>query len=420
GAWILGGGQRTGAGRGRLRVQRVLVVVQVAVSVVLLVGAALLTRTFVRLADVPTGLETREVLSVSVPLLTTSQLLGGPPVYAAAWARYESMREELAALPGVRGAGLGSIAPLAASTIRFDLKVEGTADPTDGVRPRAEFRTAGPEYFRAAGIPLVAGRGFADTDRFGSAPVVVINQYLAAQLFPGGDALGRRIAWTGDVLRFTPISAEWRTVVGIVGTIQDGGPGAAPAGVVYHPFAQEVPIGGTLVVSTDSNVKALIPVVTRIVRRLAPTAPLEGLQTITQFREASLAPRRLNAVLLAAFGLVAVLVAAVGIGGVLAFSVRARTAEIGIRMSLGADAGRVTRMILGEGARLVILGLVLGLAGASFASALLRGLLWGVAPNDPLALLGVAFAMGVIGLAACWLPAARAARIDPAITMRAL
>ena len=419
GAWILAGGQRAGIGRGRLRIQRALVVVQVAVSVVLLAGAALLTRTLLRLAEVPTGLETREVLSLSVPLLTTAELLGGPAAYASAWTRYEAMREELAALPGARQAGLGSTAPLEASGIRFDLKLEGVADPANGLRPHAEFRTASPEYFGAAGIPLIAGRGFAATDRVGTGRVVVVNQLLADQLFPRGDALGRRIAWTGDVLRFTPISPEWRTVVGIVGTTQDGGPDAAPEAVVYHPFAQEIPLGGTLVVSSDSNVAALIPAVTRIVRRLAPTAPMEDLRTITQLREASLAPRRLNALLLAAFGLVAVLVAAVGIGGVLAFSVRARTAEIGIRMSLGADAGRVTRMFLGEGGRLVALGLALGLLGAYFTSALLGGLLWGVEPHDPFALLGVALAMGVIGLVACWLPAARAARIDPAITMRA-
>lgn len=419
GAWILAGGQRAGTGRPRLRVQRALVVVQVAVSVVLLAGAALLSETLFRLSEVATGLQTEEVLSVSVPLLNSSEIFGGPPAYNRAWANYESMRQRLAELPGVSDAGIGYEAPLDASNILLDLKVEGAADPGDGHRPRAALRTASPEYFRASGIPLVAGRGFEATDRVGTARVVVLNELLAHQLFPRGDALGRQVAWTGDVLRFTPFSPEWRTVVGIVGTTHQGDLDAAPVPMVYMPFAQEVPFSGTLVVRADSNIAALVPAVTRIVRELAPTAPMENLHTITQVRDASLAPRRLNAVLLTAFGVLALLVAAVGIAGVLAFSVRARTNEIGIRMSLGAAPSRVTAMIIREGGLLVVLGLAGGLAGAWFTALLLRGLLWGVEPHDPTALTGVAVAIAAIGLAACWLPAARAARIDPAITMRA-
>jgi putative ABC transport system permease protein len=155
------------------------------------------------------------------------------------------------------------------------------------------------------------------------------------------------------------------------------------------------------------------------VRRIAPTAPIENVLTVAQVKDQSVAPRRLNAALVSSFGILAVIIAAVGIGGVLAFSVSARTNEIGIRMSLGADGARVQRMILGEGGVLLATGLVLGVAGAFVAARVIRGLLFGVAPYDPITFVGVAVLMAAIGIGACWIPALRAARIDPAITMRA-
>jgi putative ABC transport system permease protein len=162
-----------------------------------------------------------------------------------------------------------------------------------------------------------------------------------------------------------------------------------------------------------------VPAATRIIRRIAPTVPIENVMTIAQIKDQSVAPRRLNAVLVSSFGLLAVVIAAVGIAGVLAFSVSARTTEIGIRMSLGATSGRVQRMILGEGGALLVAGLVLGVAGALLATRSIRGLLFGVAPHDAGTFVAVAVLMAAIGLVACWIPALRAARIDPAITMRA-
>jgi ABC-type antimicrobial peptide transport system permease subunit len=188
--------------------------------------------------------------------------------------------------------------------------------------------------------------------------------------------------------------------------------------VVYQPVAQSLLIGGGFVVRADSNVARIAPAATRIVRRLAPTAPIEHVMTYDQIKDESVAPRRLNATLVSSFGVLAVVIAAVGIAGVLAFSVSARTNEIGIRMSLGADSGRVQRMILGEGGVLLVAGLALGMAGAFGIAGVMRGLLFGVAPHDPVTFIGVALTMATIGLVACWLPALRAARIDPAITMR--
>ena len=418
-ARILAGTQRlTGSLRSH-RVQRGLVVVQVAVSVMLLAGAGLLTRTMMLLADVDTGLRTEEVLTIRFPLVTPTELLTNPSADGAAKERYDRIRDEIAALPGVAAVGIGSPMPLRSSDVRFEVKAEGNALAPGEAMPRAELRTANPDFFSAAGIPLVRGRPFATTDRRDSGMVVIINQTLAERLFEDADPIGRRIAWTGDLLRFAPISGEWRTVVGVAANTQDGGPAAESRPVVFMPFAQMLAIGGGVVIRAEGEPGALIPAATRIIRRIAPTAPIEEVMTIAQFKDQGVSPQRLNAVLIASFGVLAVLIAAVGIAGVLAFSVSSRTNEIGIRMSLGADRGDVQRMILGEGGTLLGLGLALGLAGAFLGAGAIRGLLFGVPPRDPVTFAAVAVLMAAIGIGACWIPAARAARIDPATTMRA-
>jgi putative ABC transport system permease protein len=286
--------------------------------------------------------------------------------------------------------------------------------------PHAEFRTASPEYFRAAGIPLRRGRGFDITDRPGSGRVVIVNQTFTDRYYPGEDPVGRRIAMTGEILKVTPFSGDWRTIVGVVGNTQDGGLDAAPRPVVFMPFAQEFAFFGGLVIRSDSDPSALTAAATRLVRSIAPASPVENVMTVAQTKDLSVAPRRLNAELVSSFGILALIIAAVGIAGVLAFSVSARTNEIGIRMSLGADGGRVQRMILWEGGVLLAVGLALGVGGAYLGAGVIRGLLFGVAPHDPVTFVAVVVMMGVIGIGACWIPAFRAARVDPAITMRSL
>jgi predicted permease len=301
----------------------------------------------------------------------------------------------------------------------MELKVEGRPLSTGQAIPRAEGRMVDPHYFQAAGIPLLRGREFTSADRKGAGQVAIINQALADILFPGESPIDRKIAWTGDLLRFAPFNGDWRTVVGVVGNTHDGGLDAAPPAMMYMVFAQEFTYSGGLVVRADSNVSALAGAATRIVRRLAPGVPIEKVQTVAQIKDQSVAPRRLNAVLVWSFGFLALIIAAVGIAGVLAFSVSTRINEIGVRMSLGAAPGRVQRMILGEGGVLLALGLVLGLLGALLAARTIQGLLFGVAPYDPATFGAVAIAMAVIGIGACWIPALRASRVDPAVTMRA-
>jgi predicted permease len=411
----------------RQRVQRVLVVAQVAVSVVLLAGAGLLTRTIMQLSDVSTGLQTEQVLTFDLTLMrfgAPSGATDNASLFRAILAadvnvkqKYDQMAREIGALPGVTAVGIGSTTPLEASEY-WPIKIEGRSAAVGEPMPEADWRTADPSYFRAAGIPFIKGREFNATDRFGGGRVVLVNRAFVDRYFPNEDPIGKRIALTGEVLQFTPLSGDWRTIVGIVGTTQDGGLDKPARAVMFFPFAQELAFAGSFVIRTDSNPSQLAATVTRIVQRIAPNSPLQHMMTVAQIKDQSLAPRRLNAELVSSLGILAVIIATVGIAGVLAFSVSARTQEIGIRMSLGADQARVQRMILSEGGRLLVTGVALGIAGAFFGVSVLRGLLFGVAPRDPVTFIAVALSMAAIGLLACWIPAIRAARIDPAVTMR--
>jgi predicted permease len=414
GAGLAAGGKRTTGGVKRQRLQQTLVVAQIAVSVVLLTGAGLLTRTMQRLSVVDTGLTGGNRLTLEVPPDYTQP-------HEKSVALYEQIQSQVAALPGVRAVGLGSTVPLRSEQFALDIKAEGRPLSPGEAQPHAEGRTASPEYFRTAGIPLLKGREFQSTDRTGTGLVVILNKTLADGLFPGQDAVGRRVAWTGEVLKFIGDKhmGDWRTVVGVVGDTKDGGLDAERVPVLFAPFAQADVFGSSLTIETAGDPAALASAATRAVRSVAPEQPIEKVLTLDQIRDESVAPRRLNALLVASFGLLAVVIAAVGIAGVLAFSVSARTNEIGIRMTLGADAGKVQRMILGEGGVLLGLGLALGVTGALLLSRLIRGLLFGVAPHDPVTLAVVALVMAGVGVTACWIPATRAARIDPGVAIRA-
>jgi predicted permease len=414
GGWVAAGATRVSGSLRKQRMQRALVVAQIAVSVVLLAGAGLLTRTMLRLADVNAGIKPGEVLTMEVPLSL------GARSDDDARALYRRISDEIQGLPGVQAVGVGSTMPLRSTQFQLDVKAENHQLASGEAQPHAEMRTADPGYFRASGIPLLAGRDFMATDRDSSGNVVIVNKTMAEKFWPGRDPIGQRIAWTGPVLQFIGMKEnEWRTVVGVVGDTRDGGLDAEPRNVVFQPFAQSpVYQGGGFVVRSASAAATLAPNVTRLVRAVAPREPIEHVLTVGQIREESVAPRRLNAALVSSFGILAVVIAAVGIAGVLAFSVSARTTEIGVRMSLGASRGMVQRMILGEGGVLLVAGLVLGVLGALVVTRLMQGLLFGVAPHDPVTLAGVALVMAAVGTGACWVPARRAAGIPPTIAIR--
>jgi putative ABC transport system permease protein len=412
-ASLVSAGRRMTAGRGRQRLQRSLVVIQVAVSIVLLTGAGLLVRTLMKLQNVNTGVRVENVLSMEIPMDRAGL------TNAAQLDMYDEIRRKVAAIPGVKDLGLGNAVPLrGVEHFQHEVKAETRPLSQGEAAQKADVRTASPDYFRAAGIPLIKGRAFEATDRRGSPRVVVINQTLARRLFGNTDPIGKRVAWTGDDIRPLPISPDWRIVVGVVGDTRDFGPDAIPSPAMFMPFAQEV-YTGVMIVRTGADPAALTSSVVQAIRSVNPHAIIEKIQTLEQVRENRVAPRRVNALLVTSFGGLALVIAAVGIAGVLAFSVSLRAGEIGIRMSLGADPLRVMRMILGEGWALLAAGLLVGVGGSLVAGRLLGKLLYGVSPNDPATVISVALVMTIVGTLACWIPAARASRVDPATALRA-
>jgi predicted permease len=364
------------------------------------------------LQSVETGVTAEHALTLEIPI--DDESMAQPEKLG----RYERIRDRIASLPGVETVALGSSVPLRNTQFVLEVKAEGRPVEPGEATPRATYKTADPSYFRAAGIPLVSGREFTTTDRRDAARVVILNSSLAQRLFPDQDPIGRRVAWTGDVLDFIPVSGDWRTVVGVVGDTRDSGLDSAPTPTVFQPFAQEELFAGTLVIRSSTDPGQLAPSVVRAIRELDPQQLIENVATLEAVRDETVAPRRVNALLIASFGTLAMLIAVVGIAGVLAFSVSARTAEFGIRMSVGADAARVRRMVLGEGGVLLVAGLAVGVLGALLASRLLRGLLFGVAPHDPVTLVAVNIILLTVGVLACWIPAERAARVDPGVALR--
>jgi len=406
-------GTRTTGSRGYRRLQRALVVVQVALSVTLLTGAGLLVRTLLNLYDVDVGADLENVLTVEVPVSGAGRT--APELRDA----YERMRSRVATLPGVAETGVGSAVPLRDNEFQLEVQAEGVALDPNLPTPLAEYRTATPQFFRATGIPLLSGREFESTDVADSPLVAILNRALVTRLFGDRDPIGQRVAWTGEVLQFIPVSGEWRTVVGVVGDTRSGALDAAPRPAMYLPFDQEQVFGGSLVIRAGGDPTSLLLPTTQIVREVDPSVPIGKVGTLAELRDESVASQRLNATLVSGFGLVALLIAAVGLAGVLGFSVSQRTNEIGVRMSLGAHPGQVRRMVLLEGGWLVAVGLALGAAGAVLASRVLDGLLFDVALGDPMTIVGVALIMVGVGAAASWIPAVRASSVHPVEALRA-
>lgn len=411
-ALIAGSTRTTGSGR-RRRLQQALVVTQIAVSVILLTGAGLLVQSMKRLAAVDPGLDTKNVLTMEVPADFAAITSREKTI-----AQYERMATELKAIPGVQVVGLGSNVPLRVSEFQLDIKAEGRVQNPGEPQPQAEFRTADPGYFRASGMTLAAGRDFTIADSAKSARVAVVNQTLAKLLFPGEDPVGRRVTWTGEVLKFIGMQEEWMTIVGVVRDTKDGGLDAKPVRAIYMPFQQGVFPTGGLVIRTEVDPNGLARAAREVVRSVDPRQPVEKMMPLEAIRDESVGPRRINSMLIGSFSLLALVIAAIGIAAALAFSVSARTNEIGIRMSLGASTGMVQRMVLAEGGLLLFAGLLLGIGGALLTTRLMQELLFAVAPDDPATMMSVAALMAIVGVTACWIPARRAARINPLKAIR--
>jgi putative ABC transport system permease protein len=400
------GGRMSGGGA-RQRLRSAMVGVEIALAVVLLVGAGLMMKSLLRLMQANLGFDPTNILTMTVVLPTSKYTDPNRMV-----AYYQQLQERLAALPGVAGAGTVSQLPLQpGNTTRFI--VEGEPTPPPGQEIEANIRVASASYFQALGIPLAQGRNFADSDQAGATQVVVINQSLAEKLFGGRSAAGRRLLFPS----FPNQSVE---IVGVVGDVKTTGLDQAARPVLYYPFTQNASIATNLVVRTKTDAAALANAARNECRALEPDVAIFNVQTmetlITQTPAAFM--RRAPAWLIGIFAGVALLLAALGVYGVVSYSVSQQTREIGVRLALGAQAADILKLVLRQGLSLASAGVASGTVAALALTRWLGSLLYEVSAYDPSTYALVIVALTLTALLACYIPARRATKVDPLLSIR--
>jgi putative ABC transport system permease protein len=384
-----------------------LLVTELALSVVLVVGAGLLLRSFVAVRAVDAGFDMDDVLAISLNLPV--------PAYGAPESHmefYQQLIDRVTALPGVESAGGTSEPPIVGFEMTRSIAVDGYTF-ADGERSDLPYHAVTRGYFDMLRIPLVAGRGFTDADRAGAAPVVVVNEATVRRFWPDGDAVGRRVRLSED--------GPWYEVVGVVGDTRHYGLDADPQPSIYAPYAQkdwDWLTWMTVMVRTQGDALALARPVQREVWAIDPNLPIQTITTLDAIYAESIGRRRFNTMLLGAFAALALVLGAVGVYGVVSYTVAQRSREIGIRMALGARAGAVVAGIVRDGLRLAFAATGLGLAGAFAASGLLGGLLFGVAATDAVTFVAAPLLITGVALIATWLPARRAASVEPLRVLR--
>jgi len=405
------GSRGSTSGGGRLR--KLLVVAEVALSVVLLVGAGLMLRSFSHLRNVNPGFQTDHALTLRISLPVPDGQIS-----AADGDRFVSFFDRalarLSGLPGVTAAGASNMIPLDGNGTDRLIDIEGYIPRDKSDMPDAQNRQVTPGWFAAMGIPLVQGRLIEPTDD-GKAPrVVVVNETFVKRFFPNGDAIGRRI-------RLGKLTAEfpWATIVGTVGDVRNFTLDAPPEPAMYWPVAQ---IRGTpalaIVVRTKNDPATLTGAVRQAIAEIDPAQPIYDMQSLDQLVAKSLDQRRFTLTLMLLFGVIALVLSAIGIYGVMAFAVTQRTQEIGIRMALGASALDVLKMVVGSGMFLAAIGVAVGLVGAFAVTRLMASLLFGVSPTDLVTFVLVTAGLLLVALLACYIPARRATKVDPLIALR--
>src|SRR6266436_4589678 len=399
-----GGSQSTlGFIRGRLR--SALIVAQVAVSFLLLIGAGLTVRSLINLQRVDPGFRPENVLTVQFSLdfsrYTTNE---------KTLSFFDSLLEKVQALPGVTSVAAAGDFPLDKSPAfnnQFD--IEGQQGNDTG-KPIAEFNVISPGYLQVLGIPLLSGRDFDRRDRPESTKVAIITQAVAQRHWHNQDPVGRRISFDNG--------KTWTEIVGVIGDVHEHGLDVPTNDFIYVPFSQYPQNGPALMARTLGDPLAVARTVVQRLYEVDPNQPAGRIQSLEQYRADSIAARRLTANLLGLFALLALAIAAAGIGGVMALAVSQRTHEIGVRMAIGARPAEIIRMILRQGMGLALVGVAIGVATAFALTRAVKSFLFGVTPNDPATFLGVAAVLAAAALAACYLPARRAARVDPLRALR--
>ncbi len=401
------GGRGSGGSSGHRRFRGALVVAEVALSMVLLVGAALLLRSFGNMISTNPGLNVENVLTLQVAL---------PPRYKEPqrqWGLIESLVGKVKTLPGVQYTGAVLPLPMGGSGWQTSFSVEGAPEPDPGKVPSTDWARVTPEYFRAMRIPLRRGRVFTESDSIDAQRVAVIDETFARRYWPQENPIGKRI-------RFGSHNAPnpWMTIVGVVGHVKNYGVDQDSRVETYVPFAQMPGSQFSLVVRSHTDPAALTAAVRSELRSLDPDLPAYNVATMERIFSDLAAPRRLAALLLALFAALALLMAAVGIYGVISYSVSRRTGEIGVRMALGAGARNIFRLVLREGALLAGLGVAVGLVAAFALTRFLETFLFGVQTRDRATFVAVPVVLAAIALVASWVPARRATRVDPVVALR--
>jgi predicted permease len=390
----------------RVRVESVLVVSQVAVSLVLLFAAGLMLRSVLALQRVDAGFDPQNVLTMRVTLSRDD--------YTTPESRRSFATRLLARVdgePGVVSSAMAGTYPLnEGQPFTVSFRVEGRDVGDDEALPRAEPRFVSPGYFRTIGAPLLRGRTFTGADHADAPRVAVVNQSMARHTWGAEDPVGKRITFDDG--------ETWTTVVGVVGDVKQWGLDREAADEVYGPIDQSPLLGGNLLIRTAADPTRMIRSARELVREIDPNAPVDKVRTLAQVREESMAAPRLTTTLLGLFAALALVLAGTGIGGVVAFSVSRRTQEFGIRMALGARRADVLRMVLWQGMALALVGLAIGAGAALAMSRFMAGLVFGVEAGDPVTLAAVSLALAAVAVAACLAPARRTTAIDPMRVLR--
>jgi putative ABC transport system permease protein len=402
----LAAGQRESGHRASRRVNHALVVAQLSLSVVLLVAAGLVLKSFQRLTETNLGFHAEGVTSIALPL---PQRIANDAGRTRAFVN--ATLDRVRAIPGVQSAALSWSLPMDQNGNYDGLLIGGRPVPPSGNERQTYQIGVSPEYFKTMGIPLLYGRDFAVSDDSTRLAVGIVDSTLANRYWNGAEALGKRVRVTGDT--------TWFTIIGVVGTIRDGDPALPPEPHLYVSIPQVGAPQLSLAIRTITSNASVIPTVRRTLAEANPGIPLDDVKTLTSIIDQTYATRRLTKLLLGGFALVALLLAVVGIYGVMSLHVANRSREFGIRLAIGADPRALVTLVLGEGAVLAGVGVALGIVGALAVTRSLASLLYDVSPTDPTVLIALPLLLAGVALVACYVPARRAARSDPLSALRA-